>query len=65
MQDNIQNTISGQEMYLDTLYYHQNLTKNAIKSRVFNLNSIKTEIQEMKKEIKILKKQEKRVEKRL
>jgi hypothetical protein len=57
MQDNM---IYGQEMYLDSLYYRQNLTENAIKGRVVNLNSIKTEIHEMKKEIKILKKQGKK-----
>lgn len=60
MQVKIQNTIYSQEMYLDSLYYRQNLTKNGIKSRFSNLNSINTEIREMKKEIKILKKQEKK-----
>jgi hypothetical protein len=60
MQDKIQNAIYGQEMYLDSLYYRQNLTENGIKSRFSNLNSIKTEIREMKKEIKTLKKQERR-----
>jgi hypothetical protein len=59
MQDIIQNAIYGQEMYLDSLYYRQKLTKNGIKSRFSNLNSIKTEIREMKKEIKVLKNRKK------